>query len=103
MSDTADVRRALASWVGYLGEIGVRELALRRAALGAEPLAMPTRSLVALRDELGDCKRCKLCEARTNIVFGVGNPHAKLMFVGEGPGADEDAQGSRSSVAPGRS
>ena len=88
MNDAADVRRALAAWVGYLGEIGVRELELRDA-----PPRDPAALLAALRDEIGDCKRCKLCEARTNIVFGVGNPHAKLMFVGEGPGADEDAQG----------
>jgi uracil-DNA glycosylase family 4 len=88
VSDSHDVRRALASWVGYLGDIGVRELALREPPR-RDPLAL----LTALRDEIGDCKRCKLCEKRTNIVFGVGNPHAKLMFVGEGPGADEDAQG----------
>jgi DNA polymerase len=93
MSDPAAVRRALASWVGYLGEIGVRELALREPAPPAG-LARATRpDLSALREELGDCRRCKLCETRTNIVFGVGNPRAKLMFVGEGPGADEDAQG----------
>src|SRR5262249_6836037 len=42
---------------------------------------------------LGDCLRCRLSEKRTQIVFGVGNPGARLMFVGEGPGADEDAQG----------
>ena len=88
MSDAADVRKALASWVGYLGEIGVRELSLREPA-PRDPGAL----LSALRDEIGDCKRCKLCQARTNIVFGVGDPHARLMFVGEGPGADEDAQG----------
>jgi DNA polymerase len=46
-----------------------------------------------IREEIGDCKRCKLCETRTNIVFGSGNPNARLVFVGEGPGADEDAQG----------
>ena len=46
-----------------------------------------------MREELGDCKRCKLCTTRTNIVFGVGNPDAHLVFVGEAPGADEDAQG----------
>jgi uracil-DNA glycosylase len=40
-----------------------------------------------------DCRRCKLCEQRSKIVFGVGDPHAGLVFVGEGPGADEDAQG----------
>jgi DNA polymerase len=50
-------------------------------------------SLKAIREEIGDCKRCKLCEGRTHIVFGVGDPHAKLMFVGEGPGRDEDLQG----------
>ena len=50
-------------------------------------------ALAAVRDELGDCKRCRLCETRTTIVFGVGDPHAQLMFIGEGPGQDEDEQG----------
>jgi uracil-DNA glycosylase len=50
-------------------------------------------SLEELRAEIGDCRRCKLCSGRTHIVFGVGNPHARLMFVGEGPGRDEDLQG----------
>jgi DNA polymerase len=49
--------------------------------------------LIAIRQELGDCTRCKLHSGRTNLVFGVGNPEATLMFVGEGPGADEDEQG----------
>ena len=49
--------------------------------------------LVDVREELGDCQRCKLCETRQTIVFGSGNPNADLVFVGEGPGADEDAQG----------
>lgn len=96
MSDPADVRRALASWVGYLGEIGVRELALREPAPLSDSVpvrAEAATALAAVRDDLGDCRRCKLCETRTHIVFGVGNPNAKLMFVGEGPGADEDAQG----------
>lgn len=53
----------------------------------------PEKRLREIRDEIGDCRRCRLCEGRTHIVFGVGDPHAKLMFVGEGPGADEDAQG----------
>ena len=47
-------------------------------------------SLVSVRDEIGDCTRCKLHSTRTNIVFGVGNPKAELMFIGEAPGADED-------------
>ena len=50
-------------------------------------------NLKTVLEELGDCKRCKLCDSRTNIVFGSGNPKADLVFVGEGPGADEDAQG----------
>ena len=50
-------------------------------------------ALAAVRAELGDCRRCKLCDGRTNIVFGVGAPNAVLMFVGEAPGEDEDRQG----------
>lgn len=50
-------------------------------------------SLDDIREVLGDCRRCRLHERRTQIVFGVGNPEARLMFVGEGPGADEDLQG----------
>ena len=46
-----------------------------------------------VRGALGDCKRCKLCSGRKNLVFGVGNPKARLVFVGEGPGAEEDNQG----------
>jgi uracil-DNA glycosylase len=45
-----------------------------------------------LREEIGDCKRCKLSGKRTNIVFGEGNPDAKLMFIGEAPGREEDIQ-----------
>jgi DNA polymerase len=46
-----------------------------------------------VRDELGDCQRCKLAPKRKNLVFGVGDPDARLVFVGEAPGADEDASG----------
>ena len=53
-----------------------------------------TDALVALRQDIGDCTRCKLHTlGRTQVVFGVGNPAADLMFVGEAPGADEDEQG----------
>ena len=57
--------------------------------------ASPQEALVALRAEIGeDCSRCKLHTlGRKRIVFGVGNPNADLMFVGEAPGADEDIQG----------
>lgn len=59
------------------------------AAIAADKPA----ALHVIRQNIGDCTRCRLSEARTNIVFGVGDPHARIMFVGEGPGADEDAQG----------
>jgi uracil-DNA glycosylase family 4 len=52
-----------------------------------------TLELEQLGAFLGDCRRCKLCEKRTNVVFGVGSPTARLMFVGEGPGEDEDKKG----------
>lgn len=51
------------------------------------------KTLEAIRAELGECTRCRLCDGRTHIVFGVGNPKAQLMFIGEAPGRDEDAQG----------
>lgn len=60
------------------------------AAVPAEERAS---ALQAIREDLGDCTRCALHKGRNTIVFGVGNPAARLMFVGEGPGADEDAQG----------
>jgi uracil-DNA glycosylase len=54
----------------------------------------PVKALKIIREDLGDCTRCVLHkQGRKQIVFGVGNPKADLMFVGEGPGADEDAQG----------
>jgi uracil-DNA glycosylase len=54
----------------------------------------PVAALRMIREDLGECTRCKLHQqGRKQIVFGVGNPNADLMFVGEGPGADEDTQG----------
>lgn len=50
-------------------------------------------TLEMVREEIGDCQKCKLCATRTNIVFGTGNPRASLLFVGEAPGEDEDLQG----------
>jgi len=55
------------------------------------PLSLPT--LDAVRSELGECTRCKLHKGRHNIVFGVGSATARLVFVGEAPGEDEDMQG----------
>jgi len=62
-------------------------------AAGAVPRGGGAELLAALRAEIGDCRRCKLAPHRTNLVFGVGNPAARLVFVGEAPGADEDVKG----------
>jgi DNA polymerase len=60
----------------------------------AGPIADPAAELAAIREDIGECVRCKLCGlGRRQIVFGVGNPGADLMFVGEAPGRDEDIQG----------
>jgi DNA polymerase len=55
--------------------------------------ALHHEALDAIRKNLGECKRCKLGATRKNLVFGTGNPKARLVFVGEGPGADEDEKG----------
>ena len=59
----------------------------------AIPSADRAAALQLIRDEIGDCTRCPLHKGRNKLVFGDGSPNARLMFVGEGPGADEDAQG----------
>ncbi len=59
----------------------------------AVPAAQRASALQLIRDEIGDCTRCALHAGRTRLVFADGDPNARLMFVGEGPGADEDAQG----------
>ncbi len=59
----------------------------------ATPPPPVSKDLEAIRADLAGCTRCKLSATRKNIVFGAGNPHAELMFVGEAPGADEDEQG----------
>ena len=88
------------------------EMSPRKAAAAAVPMVVeesifevltpkpeqrvsdPVKALKIIREDLGDCTRCPLHkQGRKQIVFGVGNPEAELMFVGEGPGADEDEQG----------
>ena len=65
------------------------------ASVATPPAAAeaPTATLEAVREDLGECTRCKLHGGRTNLVFGVGSPTADLVFVGEAPGRDEDRQG----------
>jgi uracil-DNA glycosylase len=75
------------------GAIGVSCAASPRSVPVAHAAPFAADSLRLLREELGDCQRCRLCQGRKNIVFGVGNPQADLVFVGEAPGGDEDQQG----------
>jgi len=83
------------AWLAWAQESGLQNLAPQ--ARRADPAKVETVTrlpvLEAVRTELGECTRCKLHKTRTNIVFGVGSPEARLMFVGEAPGEDEDLQG----------
>ena len=63
------------------------------ATIDLPGLAPVGDSLLKIREDIGDCQRCRLHRGRHTIVFGSGNENAKLVFVGEGPGADEDMQG----------
>lgn len=74
----------------YYKTLGVKELPAQKVG-GQEPLSK-TETLEDIRADIGECTRCRLHLGRTHIVFGEGNPHAALMFVGEGPGRDEDIQ-----------
>jgi DNA polymerase len=75
-----------------LRELGVDRVTARWPE-AQRPAPARRRGLEAVRAELGECTRCKLHPTRKQIVFGVGNPRAELVFVGEAPGADEDEQG----------
>jgi uracil-DNA glycosylase family 4 len=81
----------LAGQLEFLRDIGVDTLTISDRAPLQE--SETTMTLESIREELGDCHRCKLARTRTNIVFGSGNPGAELVFVGEAPGSDEDQQG----------
>jgi uracil-DNA glycosylase len=83
-----DGLRLALHYLEYLKNQGLEEVLLSPRP---RPIGRPT--LEGIRDDLGDCKRCPLHETRMNIVFGEGDPQARLMFIGEGPGADEDRQG----------
>jgi DNA polymerase len=77
--------------VPSVAEDNILEIISPKAEYG---VADPVAALKLIREDLGECTRCKLHQqGRKQIVFGVGNPRAELMFVGEGPGADEDTQG----------
>lgn len=82
----------LKAYLEYLKGMGIEALPIAEEKVDKMiPSEAPT--LEEIRKELGDCKRCKLHRTRTTIVFGEGNKKARLMFIGEGPGYDEDVQG----------
>jgi DNA polymerase len=85
----------LRAWLSWAQESGLSNLAQETPAVpaAAEETPVKLNLLDQVREELGECTRCKLHKGRKNIVFGVGNPRARLMFVGEAPGEDEDIQG----------
>jgi uracil-DNA glycosylase family 4 len=85
----------LETWLRFqrrLGWLGVPR-AEESPVLQTNPPRAKRPTLAEIREEMGDCQRCKLGRGRTNLVFGEGSPQARLMFVGEAPGAEEDLQG----------
>ncbi len=90
---------SLRAFVAYQQRQGLRWLEGKLPAMaaavpqGSSPPAPSRRDLKDIRQELGDCRRCKLWKTRTHLVFGSGDPKAQLMFIGEAPGAEEDQQG----------
>jgi uracil-DNA glycosylase len=84
--------RARAAYLSGLTDLGVPRDVFAMPAAAAAPSAAAA-ALKAIRDDMGDCRRCKLHATRKNIVFGQGSASARLMFIGEAPGGDEDEQG----------
>lgn len=93
----AEIAADLKVYFEYLKGMGIESLILsdkfREVSSGPTPPLEMAKTLEEVRKELGDCQRCKLHQTRRNLVFGEGNEKATLMFVGEGPGYDEDVQG----------
>ncbi len=92
-SRISEVIEDLKAHLEYLKTMGIESLPASAATSKEEPIPPSRSALRDVREELGDCKRCKLHRGRKTLVFGEGNERAALMFVGEGPGYDEDVQG----------
>jgi DNA polymerase len=91
---TDPVRPGVLEQIRFLHELGIDALRLPVIAVPAGKHETATvGSLEAVRRDMGECTRCPLSEGRRTIVFGVGSPSARLMFIGEGPGEEEDRQG----------
>ena len=113
-NDISEAIEGLKRYLGYLKTMGINEipveqqsvvssqwsekptlqtLNLKPQIMNTDSIISPPSSLEEIQKEIGDCRRCKLWHTRKNIVFGSGNPKTELVFVGEGPGEDEDIQG----------
>jgi uracil-DNA glycosylase family 4 len=90
--NTSEMIGDLKSYLEYLKGMGISSLTASEGYLGKR-VRSRIATLAEVQKEIGDCKRCKLHRARKTIVFGEGNEKARLMFIGEGPGYDEDVQG----------
>ena len=92
---TEDLRSQLSNWLRLVELSGTQEIVFKRTVDSApEQVSVPHEALLAtLRAKLTTCRRCDLHRNRTNLVFGEGNPSSELMFIGEGPGRDEDLSG----------
>lgn len=105
-----ETRKQILARIDYYREMGIYSFYRQPISEAADTLMEPSSSaeafpalphglqdkaaaLKGIREDIGDCTRCRLHKGRTNLVFGVGNMNAEIMFVGEGPGADEDEQG----------
>lgn len=115
MKLTPETRKQIAAHVDYYRELGIYDFYRQQVSQPSQPeeptpvtasgrssdlfdSALPviqdkSAALKSIREDIGDCTRCRLHKQRKNIVFGVGNVNADIMFVGEGPGADEDERG----------
>lgn len=93
-SEDAPLTSSHPEQTGLFGDVPAKPSdSLRRRAAALPVLETVDQSLEAIREDIGDCQRCRLHEKRKTIVFGEGNPQARLVFVGEGPGAEEDNSG----------
>jgi len=96
--EPGDILEKTSDTLRYMAEAGCTGFDCSEKTIGIvknldRNLSSAADDLKELRSLIGDCQRCKLCKERTNIVFGTGDPDARLVFVGEGPGYDEDQQG----------
>ena len=94
--DALEILASLRTYIEMQKLQGIRAFPLTASPVRETKQVCPSRNkdaLKAIREDIGDCTRCKLHASRKTIVFGTGNPDAGLVFVGEGPGYDEDMQG----------